>query len=91
MQSISSIFAQGMEAERDHGGARHSSETSLYVAQIPICPRWEPLPAARRNADNLAAVKAQVDYIQSRFKSAVKPSVIVHEHCGGSGSDRRGA
>jgi len=36
---------------------------------------------------NLAAVKAQVDFIRSNFRSAgVEPEIIVHEHCGESGA-----
>lgn len=36
---------------------------------------------------NLAAVKAQVDYIQDQFRSCdVKPEIIVHEHCGEAGA-----
>src|SRR5262249_53561510 len=36
---------------------------------------------------NLAAVKAQVDFIESRFKGkSVQPRIIVHEHCGESGA-----
>ena len=36
---------------------------------------------------NLAAVKAEVDFIESRFRGeAVKPEVIVHEHCGEAGA-----
>ena len=35
----------------------------------------------------MAAVKAQVDFIESRFKDkGQKPNVIVHEHCGESGA-----
>jgi hypothetical protein len=36
---------------------------------------------------NLAAVKAQVDFIESRFKGKdVQADVIVHEHCGEAGA-----
>ena len=36
---------------------------------------------------NLAAVKAQVDFIESRFKGKdIAPDVIVHEHCGEAGA-----
>src|SRR5439155_5915706 len=36
---------------------------------------------------NLAAVKAQVDFIESRFKGKEVPAdVIVHEHCGEAGA-----
>jgi predicted nucleotide-binding protein (sugar kinase/HSP70/actin superfamily) len=35
----------------------------------------------------MAAVKAQVDFIESRFRDkGAKPNVIVHEHCGESGA-----
>ncbi len=36
---------------------------------------------------NLAAVKAQVDFIKSRFRGDdIRPSIIVHKHCGESGA-----
>ncbi|HSF24737.1 MAG TPA: BadF/BadG/BcrA/BcrD ATPase family protein [Blastocatellia bacterium] len=36
---------------------------------------------------NLAAVKAQVDYIRSRFRgSGSDPEIIVHQHCGEAGA-----
>ncbi len=36
---------------------------------------------------NLAAVKAQVDFIRSRFEGkGIEPSIVVHEHCGESGA-----
>ena len=36
---------------------------------------------------NLAAVKSQVDFIESRFKDkGLTPNVIVHKHCGESGA-----
>ena len=36
---------------------------------------------------NLAAVKAEVDFIRSNFRGAgAEPEIIVHEHCGESGA-----
>ena len=36
---------------------------------------------------NLAAVKAQVDFIRARFKgTGIEPRIIVHPHCGESGA-----
>ena len=60
----------------------------LYVSQIPnLSADRLALPAARRHAVRLAAVKAQVDFIESRFKGKdVKADVIVHEHCGEAGA-----
>ena len=37
--------------------------------------------------NNLAVVKAEVDFIRSSFRAAgKKPEIIVHEHCGESGA-----
>lgn len=60
----------------------------LYVAQIPNLARLGSrfvLQGGTQN--NLAAVKAQVDFIRSHFHgAAVEPSVVVHRHCGESGA-----
>ena len=60
----------------------------LYVSQIPNLAKLGTnflLQGGTQN--NLAAVKSQVDFIESRFKgSDHKPRVIVHEHCGESGA-----
>ncbi len=60
----------------------------LYVSQIPNLAKLGTnflLQGGTQN--NLAAVKAQVDFIESRFKgSDQKARVIVHEHCGESGA-----
>ncbi|MGW8181554.1 MAG: BadF/BadG/BcrA/BcrD ATPase family protein, partial [bacterium] len=60
----------------------------LYVAKIPnlssLGSRFILQGGTQRN---LAAVKAQVDYIQSRFKrSSREPEITVHEHCGEAGA-----
>jgi predicted CoA-substrate-specific enzyme activase len=60
----------------------------LYVAKIPKLPRLGKrfiLQGGTQN--NLAAVKAQTDYIRARFEgSGVEPEIIVHEYCGEAGA-----
>jgi predicted nucleotide-binding protein (sugar kinase/HSP70/actin superfamily) len=60
----------------------------LYVAQIPnLAALGRRFLLQGGTQYNLAAVKAQVDYIQSRFGSkSAAPEVIVHEHCGEAGA-----
>jgi len=60
----------------------------LYVSQIPnLASLGTTFVLQGGTQHNLAAVKAQVDFIESRFKDkGVKPNVIVHEHCGESGA-----
>ncbi|MEO8096782.1 MAG: BadF/BadG/BcrA/BcrD ATPase family protein [Acidobacteriota bacterium] len=59
----------------------------LYVAQIPNLPALGSRFLLQGGTQyNLAAVKAQVDFIQSRFKGATRPAIIVHEHCGEAGA-----
>jgi predicted CoA-substrate-specific enzyme activase len=60
----------------------------LYVSQIPnIASLGDTFVLQGGTQHNLAAVKAQVDFIESRFKDkGQKPNVIVHEHCGESGA-----
>ncbi len=60
----------------------------LYVAKIPNLAR-----AGKRfilqggTQRNLAAVKAQVDFIRQRFAdSGEEPDIVVHEHCGEAGA-----
>jgi predicted CoA-substrate-specific enzyme activase len=60
----------------------------LYVSQIPnlakLGTRFVLQGGTQRN---VAAVKAQVDFIQSKFKSkGLEADVIVHKHCGESGA-----
>jgi len=58
-----------------------------YVAQIPNLPVLGSRFLLQGGTQyNLAAVKAQSDYIQSRFHGETRPSVIVHEHCGEAGA-----
>jgi predicted CoA-substrate-specific enzyme activase len=60
----------------------------LYVSQIPnLASLGDTFVLQGGTQHNLAAVKAQVDFIESRFKDkGAKPNVIVHEHCGESGA-----
>jgi predicted CoA-substrate-specific enzyme activase len=59
----------------------------LYVAQIPNLERLGTNFVLQGGTQhNLAAVKAQVDFIRSRFRGAMKPNVIVHQHCGETGA-----
>jgi activator of 2-hydroxyglutaryl-CoA dehydratase/predicted nucleotide-binding protein (sugar kinase/HSP70/actin superfamily) len=60
----------------------------LYVAQIPnlaLLGRKFVLQGGTQH--NLAAVKAQVDFIRGRFHgTGIEPEIIVHRHCGESGA-----
>jgi activator of 2-hydroxyglutaryl-CoA dehydratase/predicted nucleotide-binding protein (sugar kinase/HSP70/actin superfamily) len=60
----------------------------LYVSQIPnLSALGTNFILQGGTQNNLAAVKSQVDFIESRFKGkGIKPNVIVHEHCGESGA-----
>ena len=60
----------------------------LYVAQIPnLSALGTTFVLQGGTQHNLAAVKAQVDFIESRFKGKdVTPRVLVHKHCGESGA-----
>jgi len=60
----------------------------LYVASIPnLAKLGTKFVLQGGTQHNLAAVKAEVDFIRSNFRSAgVEPEIIVHEHCGESGA-----
>jgi activator of 2-hydroxyglutaryl-CoA dehydratase/predicted nucleotide-binding protein (sugar kinase/HSP70/actin superfamily) len=60
----------------------------LYVSQIPnIAKLGTKFVLQGGTQHNLAAVKAQVDFIESRFVgTGLDPEVIVHQHCGESGA-----
>ncbi|MCS7025546.1 MAG: acyl-CoA dehydratase activase-related protein [Bryobacteraceae bacterium] len=60
----------------------------LYVSQIPnLAAIGSTFLLQGGTQYNLAAVKAQVDFIESRFKGKEQqPTVIVHEHCGEAGA-----
>ncbi len=60
----------------------------LYVSQIPnLASLGTNFVLQGGTQHNLAAVKAQVDFIESRFAGKdVTPKVTVHRHCGESGA-----
>ncbi len=60
----------------------------LYVAQIPNFAKLGTHFVLQGGTQkNLAAVKAQVDFIESRYVGKdVQPTITVHEHCGESGA-----
>jgi activator of 2-hydroxyglutaryl-CoA dehydratase/predicted nucleotide-binding protein (sugar kinase/HSP70/actin superfamily) len=60
----------------------------LYVASIPNLAKLGTRFVLQGGTQhNLAAVKAEVDFIRSNFRgSDVEPEIIVHEHCGESGA-----
>ncbi|MCZ2151661.1 MAG: acyl-CoA dehydratase activase-related protein [Bryobacterales bacterium] len=60
----------------------------LYVSQIPNLSAIGTTFLLQGGTQyNLAAVKSQVDFIESRFKGKeVAARVIVHEHCGEAGA-----
>ncbi len=60
----------------------------LYVAGIPnLAKLGSRFILQGGTQKNLAAVKAEVDFIHSHFHGAgQEPEVIVHEHCGESGA-----
>ena len=91
MQSdIVDFQRQGWKAEEIMAGlaAVLPKNIWLYVSQIPnISALGKTFVLQGGTQHNLAAVKTQVDFIESRFKGkGTKPNVIVHEHCGESGA-----
>ena len=60
----------------------------LYVSQIPNLSKLGTKFILQGGTQhNLAAVKAQVDFIESRYRGKDEtPNVIVHDHCGESGA-----
>jgi activator of 2-hydroxyglutaryl-CoA dehydratase/predicted nucleotide-binding protein (sugar kinase/HSP70/actin superfamily) len=60
----------------------------LYVASIPnVAQLGSRFVLQGGTQHNLAAVKAEVDFIRANFRgSNVEPEIIVHEHCGESGA-----
>lgn len=60
----------------------------LYVAQMPNLARLGTRFVLQGGTQrNMAAVKAQVDFIRSKFEGkGIEPHIVVHEHCGESGA-----
>jgi activator of 2-hydroxyglutaryl-CoA dehydratase/predicted nucleotide-binding protein (sugar kinase/HSP70/actin superfamily) len=91
MQSdIVNFQRQGWTAEEILAGlaAVLPKNIFLYVASIPnVAQLGTRFVLQGGTQHNLAAVKAQVDFIRSNFRGAgVEPEIIVHEHCGESGA-----
>lgn len=60
----------------------------LYIASIPnLATLGSRFVLQGGTQNNLAVVKAEVDFIRSSFRANGKePEIIVHEHCGESGA-----
>jgi predicted CoA-substrate-specific enzyme activase len=91
MQSdIVNFQRQGWAAEEILAGlaAVLPKNIFLYVASIPNLAKLGTRFVLQGGTQhNLAAVKAEVDFIRSNFRGAeVEPEIIIHEHCGESGA-----
>src|SRR5438876_703213 len=96
MQSdIVNFQRQGWRAEEILAGlaAVLPKNVFLYVASIPnLAALGSRFVLQGGTQNNLAVVKAEVDFINASFRAAgKKPEVIVHEHCGESGAIGAGA
>jgi len=91
MQSdIVNFQRQGWRAEEILAGlaAVLPKNVFLYVASIPnLAALGSRFVLQGGTQNNLAVVKAEVDFIHNSFRaSGQKPEIIVHEHCGESGA-----
>jgi predicted CoA-substrate-specific enzyme activase len=91
MQSdIVNFQRQGWQAQEILAGlaAVLPKNVFLYVASIPnLAALGTRFVLQGGTQNNLAVVKAEVDFIQNSFRAAGKrPEIIVHEHCGESGA-----
>src|SRR6204780_3057040 len=91
MQSdIVNFQRQGWQAKEILAGlaAVLPKNVFLYVASIPnLAALGSRFVLQGGTQNNLAVVKAEVDFIRSSFRAAgKKPEIIVHEHCGESGA-----
>src|SRR5215475_1384737 len=91
MQSdIVNFQRQGWRAEEILAGlaAVLPKNVFLYVASIPnLAALGTRFVLQGGTQNNLAVVKAEVDFIRNSFRAAGKtPEIIVHEHCGKSGA-----
>src|SRR5437588_503834 len=91
MQSdIVNFQRQGWRAEEILAGlaAVLPKNVFLYVASIPnLAALGTRFGLQGGTQNNLAVVKAEVDFIRNSFRAAGKqPEIIVHEHCGESGA-----
>jgi predicted CoA-substrate-specific enzyme activase len=91
MQSdIVNFQRQGWRAEEILAGLADvlPKNVFLYVASIPnLASLGSRFVLQGGTQNNLAVVKAEVDFIRSSFRANGKePEIIVHEHCGESGA-----
>src|SRR5579875_3239486 len=90
MQSdIVNFQRQGWRAEEILAGlaAVLPKNVFLYVASIPnLAALGSRFILQGGTQNNLAVVKAEVDFIRASFRGNGEPEVIVHEHCGESGA-----
>jgi predicted CoA-substrate-specific enzyme activase len=91
MQSdIVNFQRQGWRAEEILAGlaAVLPKNVFLYVASIPnLAALGARFVLQGGTQNNLAVVKAEVDFIRNSFRATGKqPEIIVHEHCGESGA-----
>jgi predicted CoA-substrate-specific enzyme activase len=91
MQSdIVNFQRQGWRAEEILAGlaAVLPKNVFLYVASIPnLAALGTRFVLQGGTQNNLAVVKAEVDFIRNSFRATgKKPEIIVHEHCGESGA-----
>lgn len=91
MQSdIVNFQRQGWRAEEILAGlaAVLPKNVFLYVASIPnLANLGTRFVLQGGTQNNMAVVKAEVDFINQSFRAAgKKPEIIVHEHCGESGA-----
>ncbi len=91
MQSdIVNFQRQGWRAEEILAGlaAVLPKNVFLYVASIPnLAALGSRFVLQGGTQNNLAVVKAEVDFIHNSFRAAGKqPEIIIHEHCGESGA-----
>jgi predicted nucleotide-binding protein (sugar kinase/HSP70/actin superfamily) len=91
MQSdIVNFQRQGWRAEEILAGLATvlPKNVFLYVASIPnLAALGTRFVLQGGTQNNLAVVKAEVDFIRNSFRATGKqPEIIVHEHCGESGA-----
>jgi len=91
MQSdIVNFQRQGWRAEEILAGLAGvlPKNVFLYVASIPnLAALGSRFILQGGTQNNLAVVKAEVDFIRNSFRATGKqPEIIVHEHCGESGA-----
>jgi len=60
----------------------------LYVAKVPsLAALGTRFVLQGGTQNNLAAVKAEVDFLRANFRATGKePEIVVHQHCGESGA-----